>query len=245
MERTITAQTADLSSPASATRVLYWLGGLVSIILILYSLMTIMVMVFIGGPPLTIKETYSMLAENKFYGLLRLDIMTVFVMPLYYLLFYSIYKALKNTGGEIIPIATILVFAGLTLFLATPSVFSYVYLSDKYAQAATEIQRSQFLAAGEAILASDMWHGTGALVGGILLQTGAFLVSIAMLKQKMFSRLTAYTGIITHGLDLAHILLGFFLPAVGVMMMAVAGVLYLLWFPLVGIDLFKLGNSAR
>jgi hypothetical protein len=65
-----------------------------------------------------------------------------------------------------------------------------------------------------------------------------------MLKQKMFSRLTAYTGIITHGLDLAHILLGFFLPAVGVMMMAVAGVLYLLWFPLVGIDLFKLGHSA-
>jgi hypothetical protein len=167
-------------------------------------------------------------------------------MPLYYLLFYSIYKALNKTkNDEIVTICTVLIFVGLTLFLATPSVFSYLDLSGKYAAATSEIQKNQLLTAGEAILASDMWHGTGAKVGGILLQLGALLISFAMLKQNVFNKITSYTGIFTHGLDLAHILIGFFLPPVGVILMAIAGVLYLFWFPLVGVRLFKLSIYCR
>jgi hypothetical protein len=36
-------------------------------------------------------------------------------------------------------------------------------LSQKYSAATTEVTRSQLLAAGEAILAADIWHGTGAI----------------------------------------------------------------------------------
>jgi hypothetical protein len=43
------------------------------------------------------------------------------------------------------------------------------------------IQKNLLLAAGEAILASDLWHGSGALMGGLLMQTGTLLVSIIML----------------------------------------------------------------
>lgn len=231
---------SDLEDLSSTGKIAFRLGGISSLILILYSLATMLIMVFIGSPPETITECFTMLNENQFFGLLRLDILTVFTMPLYYLLFYAIYLALKKTNQELVSIATILVFAGLTLFLATPSVFSYLQLSNQYAAATSEIQKNQLLAAGEAILASDMWHGTGAQIGGILLQTGALLISFMMLKQNIFSKLTAYTGIFTHGLDLAHILIGFFLPSIGIILMAIAGPLYLLWFPLVGIRLFKL-----
>jgi len=48
------------------------------------------------------------------------------------------------------------------------------------------------------------------------------------------------SGIITHGLDLLHIIIGFFIPAMGIVLMAIAGPLYLLWFPLIGMRLFKL-----
>jgi len=220
----------------------YRLGGLTSLALIIYSLVTVLIVAFIGGPPVTIEECYSMLGENKLYGLLRLDVLTVFFMPLYYILFYSIYKALRKENNWLLTISTILVFAGITLFLATPSVFSYLHLSNKFAVATTDFQRNQLLSAGEAILASDMWHGTGALIGGLLLQTGAFLISLIMLKDNTFSRLTAYIGIATHGLDLAHIVIGFVAPPVGVILMAIAGPLYLLWFPLVGARLFKLSK---
>jgi hypothetical protein len=223
-------------------RLLYQLGGLSCLILVAYSLVTMLIMVLIGAPPETIEECFSMLKENRLHGLLRLDVLTVFVMPLYYLLFYSIYLALKDTNKELLSISTILVFAGLTLFLATPSVFSYLYLSDEYAKATIESDKNQLMAAGEAILASDMWHGTGAKIGGLLMQSGALIISMIMLKNNVFNKPTAYTGILTHGLDLIHIVIGFFLPAVGNILMAIAGPLYLLWFPLVGIRLFKLQN---
>src|SRR5688500_6823410 len=126
-----------------------------------YSLLTIMIMIIIGPPPGTIEECYAMLDENRIYGLLRLDVLTVFVMVLYYLLFLGIYIAMKGTGNGFVLLSTILVFAGVTLFLATPSVFSYLYLSDLYAQAKTESEKGQLIAAGQAILASDMWDGTG------------------------------------------------------------------------------------
>ena len=229
----------------SSLKVVYWLGGLISIILIIYSIVTMLVMALIGPPPETITECFTMLNENKFWGLLRLDILTVFIMPLYYVLFYSMYIALKKNNNEILFISIILIFAGLTLFLATPSVFSYLHLSDKFVTATSEIQKTYLLSAGEAILASDMWHGTGAKIGGILIQIGALLVSILMLRNNVFSKLTAYIGIFTHGLDLLHILIGFFLPKGEVILMAIAGSLYLVWFPLIGFRLFKLSKYCK
>lgn len=65
--------------------------------------------------------------------------------------------------------------------------------------------KAHYLAAGEAVLATDIWHGTGAYLGGIFVQTGAVWISVVMLRS-VFGKLTAYVGIITHGLDLVHIL---------------------------------------
>src|SRR5687768_11913668 len=128
---------------------LYKLAALASLLLIIYSLATIVIVAVIGGPPVTIEECCSMLNENKLYGLLRLDILTVFIMPLYYLLFYGIYVALRKETYWLNSVSIVFVFAGVTLFLATPSVFSYLHLSNKYAVAVSDSQRNHFLAAGE------------------------------------------------------------------------------------------------
>lgn len=121
----------------------------------------------------------------------------------------ALYPALKETHIAYASLAAVLAFAGITLVLATPSALSFVSLSDKYAAATTEAQRSQLLASGEAILASDLWHGTGANIGAVLLQTAGVLVSVIMLGHQGFGDATAYVGIVTHGLDLAHISLLF------------------------------------
>ena len=224
---------------------LFRTGAFSCFFLLAYSLATILIMVLIGPPPETVEECYSMLAANRFHGLLRLDMLTVFVMPLYYLLFLGLFFALRETDYALVLLSTILVFVGVTLFLATPSVFSYLHLSDKFAAATSEHQKNQLLAAGESILASDMWHGTGARIGGLLMQTGAVLISIIMLKSKPFGKFTAVTGIVTHGLDLAHIIIGFFIPSVGIVLMSIAGPLYLLWFPLVGLRLLKIKSAGK
>ncbi|MCP4539376.1 MAG: hypothetical protein GY832_19745 [Chloroflexi bacterium] len=223
---------------------LYRIGGMATLILIVYSLVTMMLLILVGGQPSTAEEIFTLLQNNRVVGLLRLDVLTIIVMPLYYLLFASIYVALRRTNGTYAALATALAFIGITLFLATPSVSSMVYLSDQYAAATTETQKSLFLAAGESTIASDMWHGTGAIMGGILLQSAWVLISVVMRQSKVFGQVTAHVGILTHGLDLAHFLIGFFVPGANIILMAIAGPLYLIWFPLIGRDLFRLSRGT-
>jgi hypothetical protein len=60
--------------------------------------------------------------------------------------------ALKKTGLSYTTLAVLLAFAGITLFLATLSAFSWQPLSERYAAATTPSQQEQFLAVGEALL---------------------------------------------------------------------------------------------
>jgi len=176
---------------------------------------------------------------------LRLDLPTIAVMPLYYLLFLGLYAALRRTDRANATLSTALAFAGLTLVLATPTALSMIQLSDKYAAATSEAARMQWQAAGEAVMATDIWHGTGAILGGVLLQAGAVLISFVMLRGGVFSRATAYLGIVMHGLDLLHIVSGLFVPVSGVVLLAIAGPFYPVWFFMVGRRLLQLGAVRR
>lgn len=222
---------------------LYKLSGCATGIFILYSLVTMVVMFGLGTPPTTASDVFQMLEENKLIGLLRLDILTLFAIPLYYVIFLGIYVPLRKTDLSYTTLGTLATFAGVTLLLATPSVFSLLSLSDQFASATTDVQRSQLLAAGEAVLVSDMWHGSGAIIGGLLSLVGALILSIVMLKSEGFAKATAYVGILTYGLDLLRSLIGFFAPQVSMVLMAIAGTLYLVWFPLLTRDFFKLSRS--
>ena len=226
-------------------KITYWLGGFTCMILLGYAPTPLLIMGILGPPPDTIEGYFIMLNENKFYGLLRLDLLTSFIMPLYFIVFYSLYIALKKTNRELVTISTLLVFIGTTMVLSAPAAFSYLHLSEKYALATDSMEKNQLIAAGEAILAADTWHGTSSAVGAILSETGIVLISIIMLKNNIFNKLTAYTGIVTHGLDLIHIFVGFFSYSIGSYIMILAGLLYLLWFPLLGVRLFKLSRLCK
>jgi len=219
------------------------IAGIAAFILIVYSVVTMVLLITIGTQPLTVEECFQMLQENKMVGLLRLDILTVLFIPLYYVLFAGLYFSLKESNQGITTLSVVLVFIGITLFLATPSVFSWLFLSNRYAGAVTPEEQRRLIAAGEVLFASDMWHGTGAIVGSVLTQMGGIFISWVMLRSAVFSKLTAYTGLVTHGLDFLHIFAGFIFPAASTLLMAIAGPLYLLWFFLVGRKLWQIGKG--
>lgn len=219
------------------------IGGIAAFVLIVYSLATIVQMVVLGGPPTTAVEAFALLQRNKALGLLRLDLPTVVVMPLYYLLFLGLFAALRKIHLAHTLLSTVLVFAGATLVLATPTALSMAALSDKFAAATSDAARMPFLAAGEALMASDIWHGTGAILGGVLLQCGAVLICCVMLRGGVFAKATAWLGIVMHSLDLAHIVCGLFVPVAGVALMAIAGPFYPVWLFLVGRRLLRLART--
>lgn len=219
-------------------------GGIAALLLLLYSLATIVQVAVLGGQPGTAAEAFRLLQDHRVTGLLRLDLPTLLALPLYYLVFLGFFAALDRTNRAQVLLGTSLVFAGVTLVLATPGALSMLALSQKYAAATTEAARGQLLAAGEALLASDLWHGTGAFVGGILTQCGGILICSVMLRGAIFGRTTAYLGLLMFGLDLAHVALAPFVPLAGFFLMAAAGALYPIWFFLVGRRLLGLGRTS-
>lgn len=76
------------------------------------------------------------------------------------------------------------------------------------------------------------------------MQIGAVLISVVMLGG-VFSRWTAWIGIVTHGLDAVHIVLMPFAPSAAAPLMIVAGLGYPVWLFLVGRRLLQLGKSGN
>lgn len=220
------------------------MGGIASYILIVYSLATIVQMFVLGGQPTSAAEAFALLQHNKALGLLRLDLPTIVVMPLYYLLFLGLFAAMRRSHLAYSLLSTVSAFVGVTLLLATPTALSMLPLSSKFAAATADATRAQLLSAGEALMAADIWHGTGAILGGALLQCGAVLICCVMLRGKVFGKPTAWLGIIMHSLDLAHIVCGLFVPVTGVVLMAIAGPLYPIWFFLIGRRLLQLAHGT-
>lgn len=238
MPTALAASQHDLSS-------LCRLGGIASLLLVVYSLATMVQMIVLGGPLTSAAQAFDLLQHHRLVGLLRLDLPTIVIMPLYYLLFLGLFAALRRSNYANALLSTVLAFVGVTLVLATPTALSMIPLSDEFAASTSDAERSQLLAAGEALLAADIWHSTGAIVGGVLVQSGAVLISVVMLRGGVFSKLTAWLGILMHGLDLAHIVGGLILPVAGVVLMALAGPLYPIWLILVGLRLLQLARSNR
>lgn len=220
-------------------------AGIAAFIFLVYCLATMVQMALLGGPPATVEEAFRVLQQNKVLGLLRLDFPTVLVLPLYYLLFLGVFAALRNTDRTHAAIGTVLVFLGVTLVLAMPTALPLMALSDKYATATSEAARAHFLAAGEAVLATDIWHGTGAYIGGIFVELGAVWISVIMLRGCVFSKAIAYLGIVTHGLDLVHIVCVPFRPKVATFFMIIAGLGYPVWLWLVGRRLLQAGKAEH
>lgn len=242
--RKISETIPELSVPPEWKALCRW-GGIAAFLLLLYSLGTLAQVAVVGmGAPSDPAGIFAMLRDNKIEGLLRLELPTIVCMPLYYLVFLGLFAALRRVDFSHAVLSTAVAFVGNTLVLATPTALPMLRLSDLYFAATTEAQKTQYLAAGQAVMATNIWHNTGAIVGAILLQAGAVLICYVMLQSSLFSQGTAWMGLIMHGLDLLHLLSGNLFPVAGMVMMALAGVLYPFWFFLIGRRLLQLAAKS-
>ncbi len=222
---------------------LYKMGAYTALLFLAYSIATILILIFLeGGYPQSAKECFDMIAQNKVKALFQFDILSVIVVPFYAILFYSIYEALKEHNEISAKMALFCVLSGVTIFLSSINLASIFNLYNKCAVSSDYTIRQQLLAACEGMLADDMWRNTGAIARGILIEGGAIIFSVLMLHSKVFSKTTAWVGIFTHSFDLGSVILGLFFPFVKTIFTSVAGPLYLVWFILIGWNLYKLSK---
>jgi uncharacterized membrane protein YciS (DUF1049 family) len=220
----------------------YKIGGVAALMQFIVTLAIILVSFTLGAKPDSAQEYFTILQNDRLAGLLRDDFSSLIVIALYLGLFPALYLALRRLNQAYVAFVTALIFIGVTNGFAAHSGFSMIYLGDRYAAATSAAQRAQLLAAGEAVIASDLWNSSAGYMTGIL-QGAGVLISAIMLRSQAFSKATAYAGLLGNGFDLAQHILHPFAPSVSAPLMMIMGPFYLAWFPLLARDLFRLGRG--
>jgi hypothetical protein len=152
--------------------------------------------------------------------------------------------ALCRASPFLMAIATILAFVGIALYFASNTAFSMISLSDHYAAATTDAQRAQFLAAGQAALTGlAATQGTGLQVAFTLNAIAGVIISAVMLRNTVFSKVTASVGLVGNVLEIG--LPGVSVPfAVEFALVGIGGILLVIWYILIARRLFMLAQGV-
>jgi len=235
------AETAD-----SAWKSLYRVGGAAALIVVVLILSEIIGFIFYPQPS-TVIGWFTLFQSNRIIGLLDFWGLEVPMYALFTMVFLALYVVLREANEGCMAIAMTLALLGIGIFLATNNPFSMLSLSDQYAAATTDAQRSMFLAAGQALLANTNQRAVGGFnMGLFLVSVAGLIVSLVMFRSNSFSRLTAYVGILANVLSLADYLREALVPSVAVALLVILpNALFLgIWFVLVGRRLYQLGQGG-
>lgn len=222
---------------------LYTIGGVAALLQLASILVYAVVMAVLGSKPTSAAEYFALQQTDRLASVLRGDFLFLFLLGAYLGTFPALYFALRRISPIATLLATIFTLMAVTICFASESTFSLLHLGGQYAAAVSEAQRAQLLAAGEAVIAADMWNSSGAYMSGILLQGGGVIISLVMLHSRNFSKVTAIAGLLGNALDLIQHLLHPFAPSLSATVQMSMGPFYLLWFPMLAHNLFRLGQS--
>jgi uncharacterized membrane protein YhaH (DUF805 family) len=119
--------------------------------------------------------------------------------------------------------------------------FEMLSLSSQYATATTEVERSIFLAAGQAMLAT--WQGTAFDVSYVLSGLAIIIVSAVMLRSHhyLFSKTTGYAGLSAGVLALVPPTAG----TIGLVFSLVSLVPLVVWLALIARRFLRSGSLER
>ena len=240
-------QAAGARAPDPTYRSLYRLGGVGALIVAILTVFEVIVFT-IYPQPNTVSGWFELFQANPIIGILNFWGLETPMYAMFALVFLALFFVLKSVNQSGMAIALTLALLGTAIFFATNNPYSMLSLSNKYAAATTDVERSTLLAAGEAVLANTNQRAIGGFnIGLFLVSLAGLIVSSVMLNETPFSRSTAYVGILAFGLSLGDYLRQAFTSSVIIaLLLILAGALLLVaWFSLVGRRLLQLGRMGK
>ncbi len=243
---TIARKDKILTKPAlleySDLKTLYRVGAIASI-LQLVTIFSYALIVAILGMRVTSAEAFFLIQESSYWAsLFRVDFLLMILVGLYLGNFPALVVSLWRVNPITTMFAGLFTLAAVTVSFAGEATFGLLHLGESYVAASSDLERSQLVAAGDALLAGGWWNSTGSYVTGILLQGGGVMISIVMLSSSSFSKITAWAGLIGNGFDLLQHLISPFAPGISEYL-SFAMILYLIWYPMMARDLFRLAKN--
>ena len=237
-------QVTNTETAGSAYKSLYKLGGAAALIVVALTLGETIGYIFYPQPT-TVSDWFTLFQRNRIIGLFSFWGLEVPMYAMFAPVFLALYVALRKANPSLVAIALTFALLGIGVFFATNNPFSMLSLSNRYAAATTDAQRSVLLAAGETVLVNTGQRGVGSFnMGLFLVSIAGLIVSSVMLRSDSFSRSIAYVGILAHVLSLAEYLRQALTQSeiVALLVILPYALCLMTWYVMVGRRLYQLGH---
>lgn len=238
----------DKSAPNWKT--LYRVGGMAALGTVLVGLVEMDITFLPGGN--TVKKTvfdwFTLFQNNRFMGLRDLGLLNILFYALDIPIFFALFGAHRKNSQTLAALAVIVSFIGVAVFYATNRAFAMLDISNQYALATTEAQRSILAAAGQAMFAVGQSHTPGTFIAFFLSETSSLLISVVMLRGKIFSKANATVGFLGFTFMLLFEVCASFVPALqgkAMILAMLGGILSLAWEIPVALKLFHLALNTK
>jgi hypothetical protein len=189
--------------------------------------------------PATPEGWFTLLQNNPFAALSFLSFFDLFNYFLLALVFIALGAALWTIRRPAVAVALASALIGVSVHLSTNISITMLSLSRDYSTA-VEAQRTALTGAAQVLLAAQnplsSWPSTSTLMTMLLVALASLLVSLALLPAH---RATGIVGIIASVCDLTYCLTFAFLPALHVILIATAGLFWMVWHLLIARFLFR------
>jgi len=239
--------TATTLSQAKATlaaeprwKDLYTVGGITCILselIILFGIVAYFIWPYMPGYTTT-EHIFSVIQNDPLAGLMALDFFLLLGNLFSILLFLALYVSLRRVNESYGLIALVLGLIAAALIVPARPIVEMFNLSNLYSAAAGEAVRSQILAAGEGLHA--LFKGTSWMANTVLGGISLLVSSLLMLRSNIFSKATAWVGIVTN-----VAVLFFFLPGtIGTLLLFLSLPGYMVWYIQMARRFFQLRRGA-
>lgn len=159
------------------------------------AIMMAQIAIFILWPlPATVEGFFQLFRENKWLGLLSMDLLYILNNTLLILFYLGIFTVLKQINFSAALIALVLGVVGVAAYYSSNTAFEMLSLSNLHAASADEAQRAVYLAAGQSML--EVYKGTAFDTYYILNGISLIIFAALCYQSRVFSRTTAIIGLL-------------------------------------------------
>lgn len=237
---------AETATGDSRWRDLYRLGGVTALVIAVLLLGELVVYALLPRPKTALAH-FEVFQDNWLKGLLTLDLLGMLAYLLFIPTILAFYVSLRRTSEAAMAVATVLFFLGVADFFATNTAFPVLTLSREYAAATSDVDRARMLAAGQAMF--TLFNENAFLVSYVIVSAAWLMIGAVMLRSSVFSRLTAWSGLLAGAAGIVAVVLEHVsgrhtVLAVSIAFYFAAIVFLLLWVTLAGRRLYQLGTPV-
>ncbi len=243
---------------SSKWKLLYWAGAIAPLVALVFYLSEFSILILGKEPyPTNIAGWYAIFQHGKLLGLWYLNALDILSFAFLGIMFLALYMAIRHVHPSLMMIALYFALLGVVVFIV-PRVLhlALLPLSDLYASATTEAQRTLYLTAGEAL--SQVSSATPQTLGFLFMALAGLIISVVRLfpppsipprreggrARYPLSKAAAYVGIVGFVAALANYISRLFAPAIAEMLMPINGLLWFAWWIMVSVGLFKLAKRS-